>query len=82
MIIHEGTNLLNIALVPVVIAQVGDLEGIVTDAVGGDRLEGVKVTINGQTTFTDSIGRYGFQDLPVGTYTLTFEADGYETGVF
>lgn len=52
---------------------------MVTDADTGSRLSGVKVTIGGLTDYTDYYGRYSFEGLTPGAYTITFEKDGYET---
>ena len=76
----EGDNVLNVALTPIP-PPVANLAGVVTDAETGDPIEGVKVTINGQTTYTDSDGAYAFVGLAPGSYTVTFEKDGYETEV-
>ena len=60
------------------------LIGTVSDAQGAV-LPGVTVTarsaslIGGQTTVTESDGRYRFPALPGGTYELTFELTGFQT---
>lgn len=60
------------------------LVGIVSDAQGAV-LPGVTVTakspalIGGQTTVTESDGRFRFVALPGGTYELTFELTGFQT---
>jgi len=78
IILSEGNNTLNISLVPIAPA-VANLSGIVTDANTGYALSGVKVTIDGLTDYTDSYGRYGFEGLTPGAYTITFEKSGYVT---
>jgi len=78
IILSEGDNVLNISLVPIPL-PVANLSGTVTDADTGYALSGVKVTIDGLTDYTDSYGRYGFEGLTPGAYTLTFEKDGYVT---
>ncbi|MBI9019073.1 MAG: carboxypeptidase regulatory-like domain-containing protein [Phycisphaerae bacterium] len=40
-------------------------------------LQGATISIAGQTTISDSVGRFSLSDLPVGTYTLTAEKSGY-----
>ena len=58
--------------------DLANLYGKVTDAETGDPTEGVKVTIDGLVTYTDASGRYAFEGLGPGSYTITFEKDGYE----
>lgn len=58
---------------------VANLYGVVTDAQTGYPISGVKVTIDGLTTYTNASGNYGFTGLSPGSYTITFEKDGYET---
>jgi len=58
-----------------------NLYGVVTDAQTGYPIAGVKVTIDGLVTSTDSSGRYAFEGLTPGSYTITFEKEGYETEV-
>ena len=59
-----------------------NLYGKVTDAVTLRHIRDVLVTLDGMQTYTDSAGNYIFGDLAPGSYTLTFEKDGYETAVF
>lgn len=80
IILVEGSNELNIGMTPIA-APVANLYGVVTDAETGYAIEGVKVTIDGLTTYTDSLGQYAFEGLTPGTYTITFEKEGYETVV-
>ena len=62
----------------------GGITGVVTDASGG-ALTGTQVTlVNNQTSLTraqtaNASGIYDFVSLPIGTYTLTFSHDGFET---
>jgi len=78
--IHEGDNPLNIQMVPIVVPPgEATLHGVVTDAVTGDPIAGVKVTIDGTTAYTNAGGEYGFTGLPPGSYVVTFEKEGYET---
>ncbi len=80
IILYEGTNELNVGLTPIP-PPVANLYGVVSDAETGSALAGVKVTIDGLVTYTDSLGQYAFSGLTPGNYTITFEKDGYETVV-
>lgn len=55
-----------------------NLYGVVTDAVTGKPIEGVKVTLDGMQVYTDSSGAYIYEELTPGIYTITFEKEGYE----
>ena len=69
----------------VVLAQLttGGIVGTVTDP-SGSRVPGVAVTatqVETSTTTagtTDSSGNYGFTDLQIGTYSLTFQKEGFQ----
>jgi len=78
--LHEGDNLLDVALVPIP-PPVANLSGVVTDADTGNPLPGVKVSINGQIAYTNASGMYDFVDLAPGSYTVIFEKDGYNTEI-
>ena len=78
IVLYEGTNELNVGMTPIP-PPMANLSGVVTDAQTGYALQGVKVTLDGLVTYTDSLGRYAFDGLTPGGYTLTFEKDGYET---
>src|SRR5579862_885798 len=62
----------------------GGLTGVVTDTQGGI-LAGVVVTLVGEQTSlqrsqtSGSNGFYEFANLPIGTYTLTFTKEGFES---
>jgi hypothetical protein len=62
----------------------GGLTGVVTDTQGGI-LQGTVVTLVGEQTglkrtqTSGSNGFYDFANLPIGTYTLSFTKDGFET---
>src|ERR1700690_429645 len=62
----------------------GSITGAVSDKTGGV-LPGTEVTIVGdqtkltRTQKTNANGIYDFVNLPIGTYTLTFTHDGFET---
>lgn len=74
----EGNNELNVGLVPIP-PPVANLYGVVTDADTGSPISGVKVTLDGQITYTDGSGNYGFEGLEPGSYVIEFSKDGYET---
>jgi len=57
--------------------QHGTLQGTVTS--GGSPLAGALVEAGGFNTHTGPDGIYIFSELPVGTYTLTASAYGYQT---
>jgi len=80
IILAEGSNELNVGLTPIA-PPVANLYGVVTDAQTGYTLAGVKVTIDGQVTYTNSNGAYAFEGLTPGSYSITFEMEGYETVV-
>ncbi|MBA7615796.1 hypothetical protein ES703_23082 [subsurface metagenome] len=80
IILYEGSNELNVQLIPIA-PPVANLYGVVTDAETGYPISGVKVTIDGQVTYTNSSGAYAFMGLIPGGYTITFEKEGYETVV-
>lgn len=73
-----GDNVLNVQLIPLP-PPVANLYGVVTDAQTGYPIAGVKVTIDGLVTYTNASGNYGFEGLTPGSYTITFEKEGYET---
>ena len=60
----------------------GGINGSVTDASGG-AVPGITITATAdethltRTTTSSGAGEYSFQDLPLGTYTVTTEAEGY-----
>jgi hypothetical protein len=70
---------------PIVLAQLttGGIVGTVTDP-AGLRVQGVTVTATQVETSTvatgatDSSGNYGFTDLKIGTYSLTFQKEGFQ----
>jgi hypothetical protein len=70
---------------PIVLAQLttGGIVGTVTDP-GGARVPGVTVTATQVETSTvatgttDSSGDYGFTDLKIGKYSLTFQKEGFQ----
>jgi hypothetical protein len=64
--------------------QTGEITGRVTDESGGI-LPGVNVVVSGpaliqpQTATTSETGTFRFSQLPIGTYTVTFELAGFRT---
>ena len=62
----------------------GGITGEVSDATGGLVSDTLVTAVSDETglkrtTKTNSSGGYLFSNLPIGTYTLTFVQDGYET---
>src|SRR5215471_5713027 len=64
--------------------QYGSIRGTVTDQ-SEAALPGVTVTLSSpallveQTTVSDGVGQYRFEQLPVGTYKITYELTGFQT---
>jgi hypothetical protein len=62
----------------------GAVRGIVTDPTGAV-VNGVRITVSNvatgvsNNTFSDPSGLYNFQFLPIGTYTITAAASGFDT---
>lgn len=59
-----------------------NLYGMVTDAVTGEPIHGVLVSLNGMETYTDASGNYSFTDLEPGNYVATFSKSGYQTAIY
>src|SRR5580765_321687 len=63
--------------------QYGSIRGTVTDQ-SEAALPGVTVTLSSpallveQTSVSDGVGQYRFEQLPVGTYKLRFELSGFQ----
>lgn len=74
----EGNNEVNVSLTSIA-PVLANLYGVVTDAETGNPLVSVKVTIDGLTAYTNASGNYSFEGLTPGSYTVTFEKEGYET---
>src|SRR5208282_3660252 len=74
------------ALIPVLHAQqtLGGITGTVTDTSGASVSDTLITLVNDQTQLTRTLkanasGIYDFVSLPIGTYTLTFKHEGFET---
>ncbi len=53
------------------------IEGYVKSAASGSTLSNVTVSINGNSTTTNSSGKYTFTGLSQGSYVVNFARDGY-----
>ena len=78
--------LIALLLAPRIKAQetLGGITGTVTDKTGGVLPATVVTILGDQTTLTrtqhtNGNGTYDFVNLPIGTYTLTFTCDGFQT---
>ncbi len=62
-------------------AETGTVSGTVT-ATGGGAISGATVTVEGtgKSATTDGSGAYSIGEVPVGTYTVSASAEGYESG--
>ncbi len=74
--------LLAVLAVPSVSVQAATLNGMVTDAQTGDKLNGISITVTPQTGastegVSDAIGAFEIADLPAGVYTITASSPGY-----
>ncbi|MFH0814443.1 MAG: carboxypeptidase regulatory-like domain-containing protein, partial [Pseudomonadota bacterium] len=87
MVPWEGYYIYNLGVSPVTllipnpspVSGEGSLQVTVVDALTGDSLEGVTVTLNGFTATTDTLGIATLSDTPSGTFTLTVSKSGYIT---
>lgn len=63
------------------IPKVGSVHGIVTDKVSGEPVSGASITISplGKSTTTGTDGRYEYNKIDVGQYTVQAIAANYET---
>jgi len=59
-----------------------NLYGKVIDAVTGEPLADVLITLDGLQVYSDAGGNYTFTDVEPGEYVLEFSKDGYQTEVF
>jgi hypothetical protein len=74
IVVAGQTTNLNFTLLP----APGHIVGIVTDVSTGNPIEGAQVTVGGDSVSSNSSGGYSIE-LPVGTYTITVSASGYES---
>ena len=76
---------ITLAFVPGAHAQtLGGITGTVTDSSGAAVVDALVTLVGDQTTLTrtqktNSSGSYEFVNLPIGTYTLTFTHDAFQT---
>lgn len=61
----------------VMVTELTELEGTITAV--GEPVEGVTVTVDGQTTTTDANGYYKFDEVVTKTQTVKASMDGYDT---
>jgi hypothetical protein len=64
--------------------QTGGITGTVTDASGGAVVDSEVTLVNDATMLTrvqktNNVGTYDFVNLPIGTYSLTYTHDGFQT---
>ena len=79
IVLREGMNELNVSLTPIYVPPVvAHMSWSVSDASTGYPIEGVKATFGGVVKYTDAEGLCAFLDIVRGTYTLSFEKEGYE----
>jgi hypothetical protein len=69
--------ILNISLVQE-FAQTGVVQGRITNASSGNGISGARIQLGSQYTNSNSQGYYSIE-VPVGTYTITVSASGYNT---
>jgi TonB-dependent receptor len=66
-----------------IFGQTGTISGKVTDGKTSETLPGVKILVENQTyrMISDLDGNFIFQNIPVGTYSLVFNYNGYNTKI-
>ncbi|MGD0758313.1 MAG: TonB-dependent receptor, partial [Candidatus Sulfotelmatobacter sp.] len=85
VVFFVATSLWTLALAPCAQAQtLGGIVGTVTDKTGGVLPDTTVTIVGDQTKLTrtqksTTNGSYDFVDLPIGTYTLTFAHDGFQS---
>ena len=60
-------------------AGMANLYGVVIDAQTKKAIPGAMVTLADVVVYTDSSGAYIHEDITPGNYTISFDAEGYET---
>jgi hypothetical protein len=76
--VHENQmTYVNFGLIPVT-ATYGSIEGVVTNSEGAP-ISGASVTDGSRSASTNDVGFYQLADVPVGDYTVTASAEGYES---
>jgi len=56
----------------------GTITGRIVDKRTGEPIKNAYVSVNGQSAYTDSRGRFSIEDVEPGSYTLVAVAPGYE----
>lgn len=66
-----------------IFGQTGTISGKVTDGKTSETLPGVKILIENQVykVISDLDGNFIFQNIPVGTYSIIFNYNGYNTKI-
>ena len=72
----HGWNEANPPFLNIYYAAFGNLEGYVTEYGSSNPVEGIYVTIGHFTDTTDSNGYFLIEDIPIGTYDVTFDVAG------
>ncbi|GAG62020.1 unnamed protein product [marine sediment metagenome] len=57
----------------------GSIQGVVTDSLTGQPIEGALVTVSNLSTTSDSLGNYILNEVPVGNREVTAVTDGYSS---
>ncbi|OGU54552.1 MAG: hypothetical protein A2V66_02800 [Ignavibacteria bacterium RBG_13_36_8] len=70
-----------IAMTNIMLAQLGNLTGQITDAVTQEKLTGANISVAGTylNTTTNLSGKYIINKIPIGSYTLIISHIGYKT---
>jgi len=84
----KGLLVLSLLVAPVGVAfaqeRTGEIQGLVSDEQGA-AIPGATVTAESRTlpkplqAVTDSLGRFRFFNVPIGTYTMTVSLTGFST---
>lgn len=61
------------------IATYASVTGSVVDANSGEAIPNATITYNEESVTTDEYGAFTIEELEAGSYTLTVEAEGYES---